>query len=327
MARSRARRSRPTPTRSGTRTPIIYELHVRAFHDSNGDGIGDFRGLTEKLDYLQDLGVTAHLAAALLPLAAAGRRLRHRRLHRRPPGLRHARATSSASCARPTRRGLRVITELVLNHTSDQHPWFQRARRAPPGTPLPRLLRLERHPRAATSDARIIFKDFETSNWTWDPVAQALLLAPLLLPPAGPELRQPGGHAGASSRSSTSGSSMGVDGLRLDAVPYLFEREGTSCENLPETHAFLKELRAPRRPARSATACSWPRPTSGPRTRSPTSATGDECHMAFHFPLMPRLFMAAADGGPLPDHRHPEPDPADPRRRASGRSSCATTTS
>ena len=152
---------------------IIYELHVRAFCDSDGDGIGDFRGLTAKLDYLQDLGVTALWLLPFYPSPLRDDGYDIADYTRRPPDVRHARATSSASCARRTDRGLRVITELVLNHTSDQHPWFQRARRAP-----------RRAAAGATStsgatrptryrEARIIFKDFETSNWTWDPVAKA----------------------------------------------------------------------------------------------------------------------------------------------------------
>ena len=124
---------------------IIYELHVKAFFDSNDDGIGDFRGPDREARLPPGPGRHAHLAAAVLPVAAARRRLRHRRLPRRPPALRHAARTSARSCARRTQRGMRVITELVINHTSDQHPWFQAARRAPPGSPEARLLRLERH--------------------------------------------------------------------------------------------------------------------------------------------------------------------------------------
>ena len=296
-----------TPTDDGPdwyQDAVIYELHVRSFCDSDGDGIGDFRGPDPRSS-------TTCRTSASPPSGCC----------RSTPRRCATTATTSPTTATSTRttarcatsraflreahdRGLRVITELVLNHTSDQHPWFQRARRAPAGQPLARLLRLERRRRERYRDARIIFKDFETSNWTWDPVAKAVLLAPLLLPPAGPELRQPRGPPGADLDASTSGWSMGVDGLRLDAVPYLYEREGTNCENLPETHAFLKQLRAhvdehfPNRML-LAEANQWPedaRRLLRRRRRVPHGVPLPADAAAVH---------GAADGGPLPDHRHP----------------------
>ena len=270
---------------------IIYEIHVRAFFDSDGDGIGDFRGLTAKLDYLQDLGVTALWLLPFYPSPL------------RDDGYDIADYTSvhpaygtledfQLFLDEAHERGLRVITELVINHTSDQHPWFQRARRAPPGSPE-RDFYVWSDTDTKYPDARIIFKDFETSNWTWDPVANAYYWHRFFshqpdLNFDNPQVQEE------LFRALDFWLEMGVDGLRLDAVPYLYEREGTNCENLPETHAFLQELRAhidaqvPR-----PHAARRGQPVAGGR-RSPTSAMGggDECHMAFHFPVMPRLFMA-----------------------------------
>ncbi|MCX7619548.1 MAG: maltose alpha-D-glucosyltransferase, partial [Acidimicrobiales bacterium] len=270
---------------------VIYELHVRAFADSNGDGVGDFPGLTSKLDYLASLGVTA---IWLLPFYPSPLRddgydiADYTSINPRYGTTRDFRRFLDAA----HKRGLRVITELVMNHTSDQHPWFQRARKAPPSsrwrswyvwsdTP-------ERWP-----EARVIFEDFETSNWSWDPVAGAYYWHRFFhhqpdLNFDNPEVRA------AMLRIVDYWFEMGVDGMRLDAVPYLFERDGTNCENLPETHAYLKELRAhidQRFPNRMllAEANQWPEDAVeyfGDPTR------GDECHMAFHFPLMPRLYMA-----------------------------------
>ena len=170
------------------------------------------------------------------------------------------------------RRGLRVITELVLNHTSDQHPWFQRARRAPPGSPERDFYVWSDTPERYR-DARIIFKDFEPSNWSWDPRGEA--------PTTGTASTRTSPTSTSRTRRCTRRCSsvvdfwlgMGVDGLRLDAVPYLYEAEGTNCENLPETHAFLKKLRAHVDAQVHRTGCCSPRRTSGPRTRPPTSAT------------------------------------------------------
>jgi maltose alpha-D-glucosyltransferase / alpha-amylase len=267
---------------------VIYEIHVRAFYDQNGDGMGDFAGLTEKLDYLQDLGVTT---LWLLPFCPSPWKddgydiSDYENVHPAYGTLRDFQVFLREAHA----RGLRVITELVLNHTSDQHVWFQRSRRAAPGSRWRNYYvwndTAERYP-----EARIIFKDFESSNWSWDPVAKAYYWHRFYshqpdLNFDNPEVRT------AMLNAVDFWLEMGVDGLRLDAVPYLYEREGTNCENLPETHAFLRELRAhidARHRGRMllAEANQWPEDAIA------YFGAGDECHMAFHFPLMPRLFMA-----------------------------------
>jgi maltose alpha-D-glucosyltransferase/alpha-amylase len=267
---------------------VIYELHVRAFGDSDGDGIGDFDGLTEKLDYLQQLGVTALWILPFYPSPLRDDGYDIADYGDVNPSYGDLRAFKRF-LKEAHRRGLRVITELVLNHTSDQHPWFQRARRAKPGsrwrdfyvwsdTP-------DRYP-----GVRVIFEDYETSNWTWDPVAGAYYWHRFFshqpdLNFDNPEVRT------TMLRAVDKWLEMGVDGVRLDAVPYLFEREGTNCENLPETHGFLRELRAhvdAKFPGRMllAEANQWPEDAVS------YFGDGDECHTAFHFPLMPRLFMA-----------------------------------
>jgi maltose alpha-D-glucosyltransferase/alpha-amylase len=267
---------------------VIYEVHVRAFRDSNGDGIGDFRGLTEKLDYLRDLGVTAIWVLPFYPspLKDDGYDIADfLGVHADYGTMRDVRQFIREA----HRRGLRVITELVCNHTSDQHPWFQRARHAPAGSPLRDFYVWTDDP-DRYREARIIFKDFETSNWTWDPVAEAYFWHRFYshqpdLNFANPKVRE------AVMRTMDSWLEMGVDGLRLDAIPYLYERDGTNCENLPETHAFLKELRAhidQRFSGRMllAEANQWPEDSVR------YFGDGDECHMAFHFPVMPRMFMS-----------------------------------
>ena len=267
---------------------IIYELHVRAFYDSNGDGIGDFPGLTQKLDYLEDLGITA---VWLLPFYPSPLRddgydiADYTDVHPAYGTLRDVKEFIREA----HRRGIRVITELVLNHTSDQHPWFQRARRAAPGSVWRNFYVWSDTPEKY-KEARIIFKDFETSNWAWDPVAKAYYWHRFYshqpdLNYDNPAVRR------AILRVVDFWMRLGVDGMRLDAVPYLYEREGTNCENLPETHAFLKELRRYvdsryRNRMLLAEANQWPEDAVA------YFGDGDECHMAFHFPLMPRLFMA-----------------------------------
>ncbi|MFN8481464.1 MAG: maltose alpha-D-glucosyltransferase [Anaerolineae bacterium] len=267
---------------------IIYELHVRAFSDSNADGMGDFRGLTQKLDYLQSLGITA---IWLLPFFPSPWRddgydiADYSDVHPAYGTVRDVKQLVREA----HRRGLRVIGELVCNHTSDQHAWFQRARRAAPGSPLRDFYVWSDDP-TKYKDARIIFTDTETSNWTWDPVAQAYYWHRFFhhqpdLNFDNPRVCQ------AIMAAMEQWLDIGLDGLRLDAIPYLFEREGTSCENLPETHAFLKELRRHvdrkyRNRVFLAEANQWPEDTI------PYFGDGDECHMAFHFPLMPRLYMA-----------------------------------
>ncbi|MFQ5846255.1 MAG: maltose alpha-D-glucosyltransferase [Candidatus Methylomirabilales bacterium] len=267
---------------------VIYELHVRAFFDSDGDGVGDFRGLTEKLDYLHDLGVTAIWLLPFYPspLKDDGYDIADYTNVHAAYGTVH---DFHVFLREAHRRGLRVITELVLNHTSDQHPWFQRARRADPGGRW-RNFYVWSNTRDRYRDARIIFKDYESSNWAWDPVAQAYYWHRFYahqpdLNYDSPSVRR------AMLQAVDFWMGMGVDGLRLDAVPYLYEREGTNCENLPETHVFLKKLRQYvdgkyRDRMLLAEANQWPEDAAA------YFGEGDECHMAYHFPVMPRLFMA-----------------------------------
>jgi len=267
---------------------IIYQLHVRAFRDSNNDGVGDFRGLMQKLDYLQELGVTALWLLPFYPspLKDDGYDISdYTAVHPAYGTLRDFQAFLREA----HRRGLRVITELVLNHTSDQHPWFQRARSSPPGSRARDFYVWSDTP-DRYSGARIIFKDFESSNWTWDAQAGAYYWHRFYshqpdLNFDNPETRR------ALTQVLDFWLGMGVDGLRLDAVPYLYERDGTNCENLPETHDYLRELRRhvdehfPNR-LLLAEANQWPEDAIA------YFGAGDECQMAFHFPLMPRLFMA-----------------------------------
>jgi maltose alpha-D-glucosyltransferase/alpha-amylase len=267
---------------------IIYEVHVRAFRDASGDGMGDFAGLTDKLDYLQDLGVTA---IWLLPFCPSPWRddgydiSDYTDVHPAYGTLRDLQTFLREAHS----RGLHVITELVLNHTSDQHVWFQRSRRALPGSRWRNYYVWSDTPERYR-EARIIFKDFETSNWTWDPVAKAYYWHRFYAHQ--PDLNYDNPEVRTVMTSAVDyWLDMGVDGLRLDAVPYLYERDGTNCENLPETHEFLKELRAhidARHRGRMllAEANQWPEDAIA------YFGSGDECHMAFHFPLMPRLFMA-----------------------------------
>jgi maltose alpha-D-glucosyltransferase/alpha-amylase len=267
---------------------IIYELHVRAFFDSNGDGMGDFRGLAEKLDYLEDLGVNT---IWLLPFFPSPWRddgydiSDFRTVHSAYGNLRDFQVFLKEA----HRRGLRVLTELVLNHTSDQHTWFQRSRRAPPGSRWRDFYVWSDSP-DKYSGTRIIFKDFEASNWTWDPIAKAYFWHRFYSHQPDLNFDNPLVQR-AVFRTIDYWTEMGVDGFRLDAIPYLYEREGTSCENLPETHQFLRELRRhmdEHYPNRLflAEANMWPEDAIA------YFAQGNECHMAFHFPVMPRLFMA-----------------------------------
>jgi maltose alpha-D-glucosyltransferase/alpha-amylase len=267
---------------------IIYELHVRSFHDSVGDGMGDFRGLTQKLDYLQDLGVTAIWLLPFYPspLKDDGYDIAHYTdIHPHYGKLRDFQEFLDAA----HHRGLRVITELVINHTSDQHPWFQRARRAPPGSPERDFYVWSDTPEKYR-EARIIFQDFEHSNWSWDPLAKAYYWHRFYAHQPDLNFDNPAVWE-ALFPVVDFWFERGVDGMRLDAVPYLFEREGTGCENLPETHAFLKALRRHvdsryRHRMLLAEANQWPEDAVA------YFGEGDECHMAFHFPLMPRMFMA-----------------------------------
>jgi len=269
---------------------VIYELAVRAFQDSDGDGTGDFRGLTSKLDYLRDLGVTALWLLPFYPspLKDDGYDIAdYFGVHPKYGTL----ADFRAFLREAHQRGLRVITELVLNHTSDQHPWFQQSRRARRGS-----RRRDYYVWSDTAEkykgTRIIFKDSEPSNWTWDPVANAYYWHRFYFHQPDLNFDHPPVHE-EMFRVLDFWMDLGVDGVRLDAVPYLYEREGTSCENLPETHAFLKLLRQ-RLDAKYtdrmllAEANQWPDDAAAYFG----AGRGDECHMAFHFPLMPRLFMA-----------------------------------
>jgi maltose alpha-D-glucosyltransferase/alpha-amylase len=289
---NRRNKKPPAPPDGGRlwyKDAIIYEVPVRAFRDSNGDGVGDFRGLVEKLDYLQDLGVTA---LWLLPFYPSPLRddgydiADYRDIHPRYGTL----ADFKLFLREAHRRGLRVITELVVNHTSDQHPWFQRARHAPAGHPHRDFYVWSDSP-DRYREARIIFKDFETSNWTWDPVAKAYYWHRFYSHQPDLNFDNPAVQE-AVIAALDYWLELGIDGLRLDAVPYLYEREGTNCENLPETHAFLKKLRRhvdERYPGRMllAEANQWPEDA----VAYFGAGQGDECHMAFHFPVMPRLFM------------------------------------
>ncbi len=267
---------------------IVYETHVKAFHDASGDGIGDFRGLMGKLDYLEGLGVTALWLLPFYPspLKDDGYDIAdYTDIHTDYGTLRDFREFLKEA----HRRNIRVITELVVNHTSDQHAWFQRARRAKPGS-VPRDFYVWSDTPNRYLDARVIFKDFETSNWSLDPVAKAYYWHRFYSHQ--PDLNFENPHVRrALLRVMDYWLDMGVDGMRLDAVPYLFEREGTNCENLPETYAFLRELRAHIDTKHEgkmllAEANQWPEDAVA------YFGAGDMCHMAFHFPLMPRMFMA-----------------------------------
>src|SRR5438477_118471 len=220
---------------------IIYELHVRTFHDSNADGIGDFRGLMEKLDYLQELGISAIWLLPFYPspLKDDGYDIaNYLDVNPNYGTLDDFRVFLDAA----HERGLRVITELVINHTSDQNPWFQKSRRAPPGSPEREVYVWSDTPEKY-KDARIIFKDFETSNWSWDPIAKSYYWHRFYSHQPDLNFDNPAVHE-VVERVCDFWLKLGVDGLRLDAVPYLYEREGTNCENLPETHVYLKNLRA-----------------------------------------------------------------------------------
>jgi maltose alpha-D-glucosyltransferase / alpha-amylase len=291
---------------------IIYEVHVKTFCDSDGDGMGDFRGLIEKLDYLQELGVTA---IWLLPFYPSPLRddgydiADYFDVNPNFGTLDDFRAFLDAAHA----RNLRVITELVINHTSDQNPWFQKSRRAVAAAGVGAPGKDQSNSLAAGAgissgdllykdfyvwsdtpekykDSRIIFKDFETSNWAWDPIAKAYYWHRFYSHQPDLNFDNPAVHD-AVEKVCDFWLGLGVDGLRLDAIPYLYERENTSCENLPETHQYLRKLRAhidakfPNRMLLSE-ANQWPEDAAA------YFGNGDESHMNFHFPLMPRMFMA-----------------------------------
>lgn len=267
---------------------IIYELHVKAFHDSNRDGMGDFRGLVEKLDYLEDLGITA---LWLLPFYPSPLRddgydiADYRGIHPHYGTLRDFKLFIREA----HRRGIRVITELVVNHTSDQHAWFQSARRAKPGSAR-RNLYVWSHTDTKYPETRIIFTDTETSNWAWDPLAGAYYWHRFFSHQPDLNLNNPR-VVQEVIKVLNFWFRMGVDGLRLDAVPYLCVREGTNNENLEETHQVIKQFRKYTDDHFDdrmllAEANQWPEDVVE------YFGDNDECHMAFHFPLMPRMFMA-----------------------------------
>jgi maltose alpha-D-glucosyltransferase/alpha-amylase len=280
----------PEPKPMWYKGGLIYEVHVRAFQDSDGDGTGDFRGLTSRLDYLRDLGVTAIWLLPFYPSPLKDDGYDIADYYGVHPSF-GTLADFKIFLREAHRRGLRVITELVLNHTSDQHPWFQRARRAPAGSAWRDYYVWNDSPEKYQG-ARIIFKDTEISNWTRDAVAGAFYWHRFFSHQPDLNFDNPAVHA-EMIKVLDFWFDLGVDGVRLDAVPYLYEREGTSCENLPETHAYLKKLRAHVDEKYGdrmllAEANQWPEDA----VAYFGGGKGDECHMAFHFPLMPRLFMS-----------------------------------
>jgi maltose alpha-D-glucosyltransferase / alpha-amylase len=285
---------------------IIYQLHVKAFFDSSNDGIGDFEGLRRKLDYLQDLGVTTLWLLPFYPspLRDDGYDISDYKNINPSYGKM---ADFKAFIREAHRRGLRVITELIINHTSDQHPWFQRARRAKPGSKL-RDFYLWSDNDQKFLETRIIFVDTEKSNWAWDPVAQAYYWHRFYSHQPDLNFDNPRVFR-AVVDVMRFWLDLGVDGMRLDAVPYLIEREGTINENLPETHELLRRLRRELDMRYSdrmllAEANQWPEDVLQ------YFGAGDECHMAFHFPLMPRIYMAVAteDRHPIADIMRQTPD-------------------
>jgi maltose alpha-D-glucosyltransferase/alpha-amylase len=275
---------------------VIYELHVRAFKDSNADGIGDFPGLIQKMDYLQDLGVTCLWVLPFFPspLKDDGYDISdYLNVHPMYGTIDNFRDFLAAAHD----RGLQVMIELVVNHTSDQHPWFQAARRAPAGSPE-RDFYVWSDTEDRFKDARIIFSDTERSNWTWDPVAKQYYWHRFFSHQPDLNYDNPA-VVEEILKVMRYWLDMGVDALRIDAIPYLVEREGSSCENLLETHEVIKTLRREIDAGYSnrvllAEANQWPTDVR------PYFGDGDECHMAFHFPLMPRIYMALRQEDRLP---------------------------
>jgi maltose alpha-D-glucosyltransferase/alpha-amylase len=275
---------------------IIYELHVRAFADSNADGIGDFQGLISKLDYLQELGVTC---LWLLPFFPSPLRddgydiANYTDVNPSYGTIDDFRQFLSEAHA----RNMQVMIELVINHTSDQHPWFQRARLAPKDSPE-RNMYVWSDTDKKFDGVRIIFTDTEKSNWTWDEVAQQYYWHRFFAHQ--PDLNFDNPRVMEEVLNAMRfWMDMGVDGLRLDAIPYLIERDGTSCENVPETHHLIKHIRSVMDAEYEnrlvlAEANMWPADVR------PYFGDGDECHMAFHFPLMPRIYMALRQEDRLP---------------------------
>src|SRR5499425_343326 len=275
---------------------IIYELHVRAFKDSNADGIGDFPGLIQKMDHLQDLGVTCLWLLPFFPspLKDDGYDISdYLNVHSMYGTMDDFRVFLAAAHD----RSLQVMIELVVNHTSDQHPWFQAARQAPRGSPE-RDFYVWSDTEEKYKGARIIFSDTERSNWTWDPIAKQYYWHRFFSHQPDLNFDNPAVIEEVL-KVMRYWLDMGVDGLRMDAIPYLVEREGTSCENLLETHTVIKTVRREIDAGYSnrlllAEANQWPTDVR------PYFGDGDECHMAFHFPLMPRIYMALRQEDRLP---------------------------
>ena len=291
------------------RDAVIYELHVRAFADSNGDGIGDLDGLTSRLDYLSDLGITAIWMLPFYPSPGRDDGYDIAEYYQVNPDYGTRRSFQKLLDAAHA-RDIKVITELVINHTSDQHPWFERARRAPKGSKWRDFYVWTDDPNQY-ADARIIFQDFETSNWTWDPVAGQYFWHRFYSHQPDLNFDNPAVEEAVLDVLDF-WLDMGVDGLRLDAIPYLYEREGTTCENLPETHAVLKRIRAHMDSKYEnrmllAEANQWPEDSAA------YFGDGDECHMNFHFPVMPRLFMSVQMENRIPiiDIMEQTPEPPD----------------
>jgi len=275
---------------------VIYQLHIKAFFDSNNDGIGDFKGLAQKLDYIQDLGVNAVWLLPFYPSPLKDDGYDVSDYHNVHPQY-GTRADFRAFVREAHRRGLKVITELVVNHTSDAHPWFQAARRAPPGS-RKRNWYVWSDNEQKYRGTRIIFTDTEASNWAWDPVAKQYYWHRFFSHQPDLNFDNPS-VLKAVFRVMRFWLDIGVDAFRLDAIPYLCEREGTNNENLPETHAVLKKIRAlidANYEGRMllAEANQWPEDVRE------YFGDGDECHMAFHFPLMPRMYMAIAQEDRFP---------------------------
>ena len=287
---------------------VVYQLHVKAFKDTSGDGVGDFVGLRESLDYLADLGINT---LWLLPFYPSPMRddgydvADYRGIH---PGY-GTRSDFRRFVRQAHRRGIRIITELVINHTSDQHPWFQASRHAPRGS-AKRNYYVWSDSDKRYAGTRIIFNDTETSNWAWDPVARQYYWHRFFSHQPDLNFANPS-VVKAIIRVMRFWLDMGVDGLRLDAIPYLCEREGSSNENLPETHAVLRHMRAVvdahyEQRVLLAEANQWPEDVRE------YFGDGDECHMAYHFPLMPRMYMALAQEDRYPVVEILEQTPAIP---------------
>ncbi len=288
------------------RDAVIYQLNVKAFFDTNNDGVGDFKGVTAKLDYVKDLGVNTIWLMPFYPspLRDDGYDIsEYENVNPQYGTLDDFREMLDEA----HKRGLRVITELVINHTSDQHPWFKAARRAPPGSPE-RNFYVWSDTDQIYQGTRIIFTDTETSNWTWDPVAKQYFWHRFFSHQPDLNFDNPAVME-AILKTMRFWLDMGVDGFRLDAIPYLVERDGTSNENLPETHAVIKQLRAAidaqyKNRFLLAEANMWPEDVRE------YFGDGDECHMAYHFPLMPRMYMAIAqeDRDPIVEIMQQTPD-------------------